>query len=146
MGVFLGSFSVRQDTQDTEGKGISSDEMTMVEVKTVGMGWVASDFAALWRNVHDTEVAQTAEALSDSDRTAFGSEGGWRLVGVTAISGKKIAYLMSPENRVVDVREGGEFGGSHHVTEIRKKSVSCRNSENESYVLSLYQKRTEVEL
>ena len=36
MGVFLGSFSVRQDTQDTEGKGISSDEMTMVEVKTVG--------------------------------------------------------------------------------------------------------------
>ena len=145
IGVVLGSFSVQQVTED---KRIPPDEMTLVEVETIEVAWDESDFAALWRNVHGSSATRSDETFSESGSTLPGSGSGgiWRLVGVVAISGEKMAFLMSPENMVVVVKEGQEFGGNHHVTEIRTKSVSYRDPENESYVLSLYRERREVEL
>ena len=143
VGVFLGFFALQQETGDNWGL---PNEMKVVEVETIEAEWEASDFAALWRNAHGTRVTQSDETSAESDNTRSVSGGIWRLVGVVAISGEKVAYLMSPENKVVVVREGEEFGEDHHVTEIKKKSVSYKDPESESYLLSLYPKRTEVEL
>ena len=92
----------------------------------------------MWRDSSSPGLSD--EEINAVDLASSGPEdrASWKLVGVIKADDRYVAYLISPTNESVVVRESDSFGEDLQVVEIGRTNLRYKTSAGEVLDLRLY--------